>query len=205
VKPMVRAEGAEIGVRTALVPYTQLALTAWTLNLDSELLYIGDAGATEANRASRRRGVELGVYVTPSSWLTLDADLAWSHGRFSEFDVSGDYIPGAVERVASMGVAVQHPSGWFGGARFRHFGEAPLLEDNSVRSDPTTLVNLEIGRRIGKRWSIALAAYNVLDSDDNDITYFYESQLPGEAAPVEDRHFHPVEPRTFRATIETRW
>lgn len=104
-----------------------------------------------------------------------------------------------------MGVAVQHPSGWFGGARFRHFGEAPLLEDNSVRSDPTTLVNLEIGRRIGKRWSVALAAYNVLDSDDNDITYFYESQLPGESSPIEDRHFHPVEPRTVRATIETRW
>jgi hypothetical protein len=40
---------------------------------------------------------------------------------------------------------------------------------------------------------------------DNDITYFYESQLPGEAAAVENRHFHPVEPRTLRMTIETRW
>jgi outer membrane receptor protein involved in Fe transport len=205
VNPMVRAEGAEVGVRTALVPYTQLALTAWTLNLDSELLYVGDAGATEANRASHRRGVELGVYVTPRPWLTLDADLAWSHGRFSEFDPAGNDIPGAVERVASMGVAMQHPSGWFGGARFRHFGAAPLLEDDSVRSDPTTLVNLEVGRRLGQRFSIALAAYNVFDSDDNDITYFYESQLPGEAAPVEDRHFHPVEPRTLRLTVETRW
>ncbi len=205
VNPMVRAGGAEIGVRTAVLPYTQLALTAWTLRLDSELLYVGDAGATEANRASKRRGVELGVYVTPRDWLTLDADLAWSRGRFDEFDPSGDRIPGAVESVASVGVAVQHPSGWFGGARFRHFGTAPLIEDNSVRSDPTTVVNLEIGRRIGKRFSVALAAYNVLGSDDNDITYFYESQLPGEAAPVADRHFHPVEPRTLRMTVETRF
>jgi outer membrane receptor for Fe3+-dicitrate len=205
VNPMVRASGAEIGVRTALVPYTQLALTVWTLDLDSELLYVGDAGATEANRASERRGVELGVYVTPREWLTLDADLAWSRGRFSETDPAGDFIPGAVERVASLGVAVQHPSGWFGGARFRHFGEAPLIEDDSIRSDPTTLVNLEAGRRIGGRFSISLAAYNVFGSDDNDITYFYESQLPGEASPVDDRHFHPVEPRTLRMTIETRW
>jgi outer membrane receptor protein involved in Fe transport len=205
VNPMVRAEGAEIGLRTALLPYTQLALTAWTLKLDSELLYVGDAGATEANRASKRRGVELGVYVSPNSWLTLDADLAWSHSRFEEFDLAGDRIPGAVERVASLGVAVQHPSGWFGGARFRHFGDAPLIEDDSVRSDPTTLVNLEVGRRIGKRFSVSLAAYNAFDSKDNDITYFYESQLPGEAAPVADRHFHPVEPRTFRLTMETRF
>jgi hypothetical protein len=205
VNPMVRASGAEIGVRTALVPYTQLALTAWTLDLDSELLYVGDAGATEASRATRRRGVELGVYVSPRPWLTLDADLAWSHGRFTQFDPAGDFIPGAVERVASVGVAVQHPNGWFGGARFRHFGSAPLIEDDSVRSDPTTLVNLEVGRHIGKRLSVSLAAYNVLDSRDNDITYFYESRLPGEAAPVADRHFHPVEPRTLRLTLETRW
>ncbi|HUQ09003.1 MAG TPA: TonB-dependent receptor [Steroidobacteraceae bacterium] len=205
VKPMVRAEGAEIGVRTASIPYTQLALTAWSLDLDSELLYIGDAGATEANRASERHGVELGVYVTPREWLTLDADLAWSHGRFSEFDAAGDRIPGAVESVVSLGVAVQHPTGWFGGARFRHFGAAPLIEDNSVRSDPTTVVNLEVGRKFGKRFSASLAAYNLFESKDNDITYFYESQLPGEVAPVEDRHFHPVEPRTLRLTLETRW
>ena len=148
VNPMVRASGAEVGVRTAILPYTQLALTAWALDLDSELLYVGDAGATEANRASERHGVELGVYMTPREWLTLDADLAWSHARFSEFDPAGNYIPGAVAGVASIGVALQHPSGWFGGARFRHFGEAPLIEDDSVRSDPTTLVNLELGYRL---------------------------------------------------------
>ena len=205
VNPMVRASGAEIGIRTAILPYTQLALTTWMLDLDSELLYVGDAGATEANRASDRHGVELGVYVTPTEWLTLDADLAWSHARFSEFDPAGDYIPGAVESVASVGVAVQHPSGWFGGARFRHFGAAPLIEDDSIRSDPTTLVNLEVGYRLNKRFAVSLAAYNLFDSDDNDITYFYESQLPGEGAPVEDRHFHPVEPRTLRLTVETRF
>ena len=69
-----------------------------------------------------------------------------------------------------------------------------------MRSDPTTVVNLEMGYRFGKRFSVSLAAYNLFDSDDNDITYFYESQLPGEGAPVEDRHFHPVEPRTLRLT-----
>ncbi|HYJ39529.1 MAG TPA: TonB-dependent receptor, partial [Steroidobacteraceae bacterium] len=204
VNPMVRASGAEVGVRTAILPYTQLALTWWKLDLDSELLYVGDAGATEANRASDRHGVELGVYVTPREWLTLDADLAWSHARFSESDPAGNYIPGAVESVASVGVALQHPSGWFGGARYRHFGSAPLIEDDSARSEPTTVVNLELGHRF-KRFSLSLAAYNLFDSHDNDITYFYESQLPGEGAPVEDRHFHPVEPRTLRLTVETRF
>ncbi|HEX6397173.1 MAG TPA: hypothetical protein VFZ95_07105 [Steroidobacteraceae bacterium] len=45
----------------------------------------------------------------------------------------------------------------------------------------------------------------VFDSRDGDITYFYESQLPGEGSPVADRHFHPVEPRTLRLAVETRF
>jgi len=42
---------------------------------------------------------------------------------------------------------------------------------------------------------------NVFDSSDDDITYFYESRLPGEAAGVEDVHFKRVEPRAIRASL----
>jgi outer membrane receptor protein involved in Fe transport len=70
-----------------------------------------------------------------------------------------------------------------------------------VRSSPTTLVNLEGGYRFWERYKISAALYNVFDRKDNDITYFYESQLANEAEPVEDIHFHPVEPRTLRVTL----
>jgi outer membrane receptor protein involved in Fe transport len=177
----------------------------WALKLDSELLFVGDAGITEASRESERRGIEAGAIWNPVSWLILDADLAWSRSRFTQNervgDPAGDHIPGAVENVASVGVAIDHPSGWFGGARLRHFGKAPLIEDASVESDPTTLVNLEAGYHITKSIQLSAALYNVFDSRDNDITYLYESQLPGEAEPVNDIHFHPVEPRTFRLTL----
>jgi outer membrane receptor protein involved in Fe transport len=201
VDPLVKATGADLGVRTALVPNMQISASLWTLDLDSELLFVGDAGTTEASRASERRGVELAAIWNPLSWLIIDADLAWSRARFTGFDVVGNRIPGAVENVASVGVAIDHPSGWFGGARFRHFGEAPLIEDDSVRSDGTTVVNLETGYRFAKRYKLSAALYNVFDSKDNDITYFYESQLANESAPVADIHFHPVEPRTLRVTL----
>ena len=83
----------------------------------------------------------------------------------------------------------------------RHFGAAPLIENNSVRSDPTTLVNLEAGYHLTDNIQVSAALFNVFDSRDNDITYLYESRLPGEAQPVSDIHFHPVEPRTFRVTL----
>ena len=188
-------------MRTAILPNTQISLSLWQLDLDSELLFVGDAGLTEPSRASRRRGVELGTIWNPISWLIVDADLAWSHSRFRGDDPTGDFIPGAVGNVASLGVAVNHPSGWFGGARLRHFGKAPLIDDGSVESKQTTLVNLEAGYHLTDHIKISAAMYNVFDAQDNDISYYYESQLPGEAAPVEDVHFHPVEPRTVRVTV----
>jgi outer membrane receptor protein involved in Fe transport len=201
VDALVKGTGADIGLRTALIPTMQISASVWGLDLDSELLFVGDAGTTEASRASERRGVELNAIWNPISWLIIDSDLAWSRARFSDYDPAGDRIPGAVERVASVGVAVDHPAGWFGGARFRHFGAAPLIEDDSVRSSGTTVVNLEAGYRIGKHYKLSAALYNVFDSDDNDITYFYESQLANEVEPVADIHFHPVEPRTLRLTL----
>ena len=205
VDPLVDALGADIGMRTAVLPNMQMSVSLWTLDLDSELLFVGDAGLTEASRASSRQGVEVGAIWNPLSWLIVDADLAWSRSRFDGDDPIGDRIPGAVDRVASVGVAVEHPSGWFGGARFRHFGPAPLLEDGSVESEATTLINLEAGYRISSTLKLSAAVFNVFDSKDNDITYLYESQLAGEAQPVQDIHFHPVEPRTVRVTLSAEF
>lgn len=37
-------------------------LFVWQLDYDSELLFVGDAGTTEASRPSRRQGIELTHY-----------------------------------------------------------------------------------------------------------------------------------------------
>jgi hypothetical protein len=49
------------------------------------------------------------------------------------------------------------------------------------------------------------ATCNLLDSHDNDITYFQERPLSGEGAPAASRHFHPEEAGTLRLTAETRF
>jgi outer membrane receptor for monomeric catechols len=201
VSPLVRALGAEVGLRTAIVPNLQLAASLWTLQLDSELLFTGDGGTTEPSRATRRRGVELGVYYSPTPSLLIDADVARSLARFTEFDPLGDRIPNAVENVASLGITYNHDHGWYGGARLRYFGPAPLIEDDSLRSASTMLVNLDLGYHFSRALSVVVNVFNLLDRRDNDITYAYQSQLRGEAAPVTDIHFHPVEPRTLRASV----
>ena len=89
----MRVKGAEVGVRTVAIPRVQTTVSLWRLDLDSELLFVGDAGSTEASRPSQRYGVELTNYVRLSSVLTADADIAWSHARFTDDDPSGVIHP----------------------------------------------------------------------------------------------------------------
>jgi outer membrane receptor protein involved in Fe transport len=194
---LVRAEGAELGARLERGPFRG-SVAVFTLDLDSELVFVGDAGTTEANDASTRTGVVASVFYKPNDWFTADLSAAYTD---AEFDIPGSEtdIPGAVQSVIGGGVLARLDP-WTFSARVRHFGEAPLIEDGSVKSEATTIVNL----MAGYRWrdvSLALEMLNAFDAEDSDISYFFESRLPGEAAGVEDIHFHPVEPRQVRASL----
>ncbi len=201
VDPLVTSDGAEIGFRTVFDQRLNVSASLWYLELESELLFVGDAGNTEASRPSRRYGLEIPFYYRFNDIWTLDMELSLSRARFKGDDPGGNDIPGALDRVVSAGISAQVPSGWYGSARMRHFGERPLLEDNSVKSDPSTVFNLSVGYR-RNNWDVRLDALNVFDETDDDITYFYASRLPGEpAGGVEDIHFHPMEPRSLRAHV----
>ncbi len=201
VSPLAGSRGVELGVRTEAIAGLQSSLSLYQLDLDSELIFVGDAGTTEAGRPSRRLGFEFSNYYKPNRWLTIDADLAFAHARFRDTNPAGDRIPGAVEGVASLALAVDNIGPWFGAVQVRHFGARPLIEDNSVRSQATTTLNARIGYKFSPKVKIELEGFNLTDRRDSAIDYFYTSQLRGEAAPVGDVHFHPIESRSFRVTM----
>jgi outer membrane receptor protein involved in Fe transport len=202
VTPLVRAKGAEFGVRTVAIPHVQSSLSVWSLNLDSELVFTGDAGTTEASRPSHRYGVEWANYLAPRPWLIFDGDVSWSRAHFTDFDPVGDRIPGSVETVISAGATVDSLHKVFGGVRLRYFGPRALIEDDSVRSKATALVNLEAGYKVSRRARIGLDVFNLLNAADSDIDYYYTSRLRGEpAGGVDDIHLHPTLPRTARLSL----
>lgn len=177
-------------------------MAVWGLTLDSELVFVGDAGTTEPGRPSRRFGVEWANYYRPSTWLTLDADLSWSSARFTDDDPPGREIPGAVRRVAAIGASISDVNRLSGGVRFRYLGPRPLIEDASVQSKGSVVVNAETGYRLTSQARLVLDVLNVLDSKYSDIDYFYPSRLPGEpASGVDDVHTHPLQPRTTRLAL----
>ncbi len=205
VDPIVKSEGAEVGARVAWDGKLNTSLSFWVLELDSELLFVGDAGITEPSRPSRRQGFEIANYYTPVDGLTFELDVSLSEARFTDDDPAGDDVPGAVDTVVSAAVTYESESGWIGSLRLRNFGPRSLIEDGSVESGSTSVVNLRTGYR-AENWSVFIDVLNLLDSEDDDITYFYASRLPGEPADgVEDQHFHVIEPRTIRAYFSWRF
>lgn len=203
VDALVDSEGYEVGARLFFSDRVHATAALWRLDLDSELLFVGDAGTTEGSRPSRRDGVELGVYWFGNRYFEGDLEASYTRSRFSDDDPAGDEIPGAIPLVLSAGITGRLDSGWTGTLRVRHFGRYPLIEDDSVESAGSTLVNLRVGKQ-WNRWGLHLDVLNLLDSDDHDIDYFYTSRLPGEPDEgVEDVHYHVFEPRTVRLSV--RW
>ena len=199
VDALVAGTGYEGGVRARPLPGLTLTGTYWWLDLDSELLFIGDGGTTEAQGSSKRRGFELGAFYQPAPWLTVDAEYTRSRGRLTDLPSGENRIPGAIERVIAGGFVAKYDKASFA-MRVRHFGNYSLIEDNSQRADPLTVVNARVEYQLG-RVELAADLLNVLNSKDNEIEYFYASRLPGEpAGGIEDRHIRPIEPRQLRVS-----
>jgi len=198
---LVKTRGAEVGIRTRLIPGLDSSVSLFLLDSASEILFVGDAGDTEPSRPSRRYGVEWSNHYKPVSWLQIDGDLAVTHARFrgdnsaqaaayaelagypgSQIgNAPGNFIPGAPNMIASAGIRLGEKTGWFGALRYRYFGPRPLTEDGAFVSPATGLLNGQVGYRFDNGWRIQLDAYNLTDSKSDQITYAYGSLLKTDA------------------------
>ncbi len=207
---LVRSKGAEIGVRSEMLPGLQLTGSTFLLDYDSEIVFVGDAGTTEASRPSRRVGWEVGALYKMASWLTLDIDYASTTARFKTDDpeAAGRRIPGAVEGVAKVGLSFSNLggplAGLFGSVNWRYFGPRPLIEDNTVRSRATAPLSAQLGYKFSDTFIARLDGFNLLNQKASQIDYYYASRLRGEIGSVDsvnDTHFHPLEPTSVRLTV----
>ena len=198
---LVKTKGAEVGLRTKIIPKLDSSVGVFLLDSASEILFSGDAGDTEASRPSRRYGVEWTNDYRPLSWLSLEADFAVTHARFRGDDpdqaalyaslagfpaaqignAPGNYIPGAPNMIASAGITLGEKIGWFSALRYRYFGPRPLTEDNAFVSPATGLLNGQLGYRFENGWRVQIDGFNLLNSHSDQITYAYGSLLKSDS------------------------
>ena len=205
VTPLVRSRGAEIGTRSNYVKGLNTTLALWWLQMDSELVFIGDAGTTEPTGKSERYGVEWTNYYKPLDWLTLDADFAFSAAHYTGVPSGENSVPNSVRRVVTAGAVADLTNGFFSTVRVRYFGDVPLNEFNSYNAGDTTLLNMGIGYQ-DEAYKFELEGFNLLGSQRYDIAYNYNYRTKSDVfrninpEGVNGVIMHPVEPLMFRAT-----
>jgi outer membrane receptor protein involved in Fe transport len=201
VPAISKGEGKEAGARFEVGNF-RLTTTVWWLDLDSELKFVGDSNSVEPGAATQRRGYEVVAFWRPLNWLALDAVWTGSRARFVDSD-AGAFVPGAVENAGQFGIsAVQNH--WEASLRVRHLGAYPLIEDDSVRASPETMINVRAAWK-PNRVIVYAEVLNVLGENGKDIVYYYGSNVAGfdpSSDQIDGRMSRAEEPRTVRAGVK---
>jgi outer membrane receptor protein involved in Fe transport len=201
--------GYEAGARFE-IGELKITTAYWWLNLDSELIFVGDSNSVEPKGGSRREGYEVTVFWRPIDWLGLDAVYTGSRARYVD-NPDGPYIEGSVEHAGQIGVSAVKDR-WEASLRVRYLGPYALLPDNSQRAEAETSVNVRGAYRFGKTTMYA-ELLNLFDEDGKDIVYFYEAYVDGLDPPgltsadidcgiTNCRMSRAEEPRTLRVGVK---
>ena len=210
VPALVRGHGTELGWRLQPSDDLTVAAALWQLRIDSELVYVGDAGATEPGRASQRRGIEGTVRWRANARWRFEADAAVSRARYRgpAPEGEGSYVDNAPERVFAAG-ATYTDGPLSATLRLRYLGPRDLNTLGSVRSRANTLLNLGVRYAASPALTLGVDVFNLTGRKANDIEYLYASCTASEVARgecgsgIEGRHVHPMEPRSVR--VSAKW
>ncbi|KFE66539.1 Outer membrane receptor protein, mostly Fe transport [Hyalangium minutum] len=217
VTPLTQARGYELGARTRLFDVLDLAGSVFLLDLDSELVWVGDEGSTEARGPTRRRGLEAEARLRILPWLFADADLTVSRATFVGNAGNADAVALAPTLILAGGVSARHPSGAYGRIGAIHLGDRPATEDRFLTAEGFTRVDVTAGYR-GSWFEVTLGLQNLLNTEWREAQFANVSRLPDETGPescpagtrpagedtfegCEDLHFTPGAPFNAQATV----
>jgi outer membrane receptor protein involved in Fe transport len=167
--------GYEVGARFE-IGALKLTSAYWWLDLDSELIFVGDSNSVEPRGASQRDGYELTFFWRPIDWLGIDAVYTGSNARYVD-NPDGPYIEGSVEHAGELGVQAVKDR-WEGSMRVRYLGPYALTPDNANRASPETTISLRGAYRF-RRTMLYAELFNITDAAGKDIVYWYEAYVPG--------------------------
>ena len=204
-----KAWGSEVGIQAHPLSNTVISAVIWGLEMDNELVFVGDDGTTENSGASRRVGLDISMRSRLTDWLMFDADFNIAKGRllqkrFGAVLPTDNIIPLAPNFTSTGGLTAFLPINngrkIEGSIRYRHVGERAANETNSVQALGYTLVDLSAQYKM-KRVVLGLNIENLLNTQWNEAQFDTESRLRNELEPVSELHFTPGTPLAVKATF----
>ncbi|MFT3692191.1 MAG: TonB-dependent receptor [Kofleriaceae bacterium] len=196
---LARAFGAEAGVRTSYVPHGKFSADFWYLHLDSELVWSGDEGGTEASDATERYGVDLEGAYNPFPWLRLDANVSLAHSQFVQNAGNGNALALAPKAMGQGGITYIHDI-FSISLRGRGIADRPGNDTNTLTAKGYFIFDLIATAQPTKKLGLNLTVNNLFNQDWREAQFADTSAITPGAAPVEQMHFTPGIPLTATIT-----
>ncbi len=194
------AYSSDIGA--ILKPTKNLVVNAslWSLFLEQEFVYVGDAGIVEPRGKTQRYGVDLGIHYQLTDWLYANGDINYTYARSTEKPEGADYIPLSPDLTSSGGLSFRGLGKFSGGIDYRFIKDRPANENNSIIAEGYFITDLNLNYSL-KNWTFSLIVENLFDREWNETQFATESRLLNEPAPIEEIHFTPGTPFYLRTKI----
>jgi outer membrane receptor for Fe3+-dicitrate len=198
------AIGTDIG--TIFKPFPRLMVNAalWYLQLEEELVYVGDAATVEISGRTQRTGLDFGLRYQLTNYMFLDTDLNYTHARSIDAPEGENYIPLAPDFTATAAINTAKYKGFSGGFHFRYLKSRPANADNSIVAKGYMVSDLNLNYEYDKI-TFGLSAENIFNTKWNETQFATESQLQNEAQSTEEIHFTPGIPFFVKGKISYRF
>ncbi len=194
------AYSADLG--TIFKPTDKLVVDAalWSLFLEQEFVYVGDAAIVEPSGRSQRHGVDFGLRYQLTDWMYLNGNLNYTYARSIDEPSGSDYIPLAPDLTSTGGITFRDLGNFSGGINYRYLKNRPANEDNSLVAKGYAVTDLNLNYTI-KKLTLGIIVENLFDVAWNETQFATESRLFNEPEPTEEIHFTPGTPFFLRGKI----
>ena len=159
-------------------PYSKLlvSLALWRLDLQQEYTYNGDVAVIDTGGRTRRYGVDFSVRYEPFKWLYFDVDMNYAHGRAIDQPAGQDYIPLAPSFTSIGGATVKINQYLAAGLRYRHIGDRPANEDNTLTALGYTVFDAVVNYS-RKHYEFGAQIQNLFNVQWNEAQFATETRL----------------------------
>ncbi len=198
------AFGTDLGIIAKPFPKLLLNGALWILNLQEELVYVGDAATVEISGRTKRMGVDFGLRYQLTDYLFFDTDVNYTYARSSDAPKGENYIPLAPDLTATAGLNSSKYRGFSGGFHYRYLKSRPANEDNSIVAKGYMVSDINVNYEY-KSVTFGISAENIFNTQWNETQFATESQLQNENQSVEEIHFTPGIPFYLKGKLSYRF
>lgn len=194
------AKGYEVGTSFTL-GNAFINMSLWGLDLESELVYVGDEAVVEPSGRTRRLGIDLSGRYQFNSWIWLDLDINYAKGKFLDEPEDSNRIPLAPVITSVGGISFKLQNGLSGRLGYRFLDDRPANEVNTVTAKGYFIADgvLNFTTRI---YEIGISVENLFNNKNfNEAQFDTESRLPFEQNPVSELHFTPGSPFSLKGNF----